>query len=231
GLLIEHSIKDADEDKPAGLVLFRQSEESLEIGEAIADIEERPCEDEISLFARGVYSTPGINLLQGEYSFKQQFDRVWKPWRPAMAMAVVLGLVIGIGKYIEYQKQSTLVNAQTAEMEKILKRTFPSINRVVNPRLQMQTELKKLGAGGLESGFVAAINGISNALGEAGNTNLNAISYKTGRLDLDLDTDQLGTLDKLKQTLESDGKYSMTIESANQSNGRIRGRIRVEVRG
>lgn len=231
GFMLEHSLQEAGDSKPAGIVLFADGESPLQIDDAEFDIEVRPYTDTLGLLARGVHNSDCINLLQGDFSFKMQFDRAWKPWRPAMALLVLLAVVLGAGKFIEHQKLSKQVSLQKAQMEEILRRTFPSIKRVVNPRKQMQTELKRLGASGGGDGFVSVISSISSAIGTTGNTNLNSISYKSGRIDLDLDTDQLGTLDKLKQTLETDGKYSMSIESANQSNGRIRGRIRVEVKG
>ncbi len=231
GLLLKQSMQEAGDARPAGIVLFKNAGQTIDPLDSSLELEEREYKDQLSLFASGVFNSSAINLLQGEFSFKQQFDRAWKPWRPAIALLLVLGVIFGAGRYIEYRKLSTQIETQKAEMADILQRTFPSVKRVVNARKQMQSEMKKLGAAGINSGFVSVINSISSSLGEAGNTTLNSINYKSGRIDLDLDTDRLSTLDKLKQTLEGDGKYRMTIESANQSNGRIRGRIRVEVRG
>ncbi len=229
--LLEQTIKQSGENKPAGMVLFSQSNQQLALEEDTLNIEYRGCEDAISLFASGIQNTVGINLLQGDYSYKQQFDKAWKPWRPAVSLLAVMVLIFGLGKFIENQQLSRQIDSQKIEMEKILKRTFPNIRRIVNPKKQMKSALKKLGATGVDSGFVSVMNEIGEALQLAGNTNLNSISYKSGRLDLDFDTDQLSTLDKLKQQLENEGKFSMKIESANQSKGRIRGRVRVEIRG
>jgi general secretion pathway protein L len=228
--LLGQSLEEAADDPPAGMVLFTTDEAELSLDTVALDVEQRPCDDVLKLLARGVHNSPAINILQGDYSFKQQFDRAWRPWRPAIALAAALVIAVGAGKFMEYRAVASELAEQNAQMEDILRRTFPSIRRVVNPRKQMQSELKKLGAGGGD-GFVSVIKQVSDALGSTGNTNLNAISYKTGRLDLDLDTDRISTLDRLKQSLETGGQFSMTIDSANQSKGRIRGRIRVEVRG
>jgi len=229
-VLLGQSLEEAADDPPAGMVLFTTDEAELSLDTVALDVEQRPCDDVLKLLARGVHNSPAINILQGDYSFKQQFDRAWRPWRPAIALAAALVIAVGAGKFMEYRAVASELAEQNAQMEDILRRTFPSIRRVVNPRKQMQSELKKLGAGGGD-GFVSVIKQVSDALGSTGNTNLNAISYKTGRLDLDLDTDRISTLDRLKQSLETGGQFSMTIDSANQSKGRIRGRIRVEVRG
>ncbi len=230
-LLMESCLAEAEDTMPAGMVVFCQEGETWEYKNESLDIEERTCVDSLSLLASGIHNSTSINLLQGNYSFKQQFSKAWKPWRPAMALAAALLIAFGASKFIEQQKLNSQVSAQKVEMENILKRTFPSIRRIVDPRKQMASEMKKLGAGGGSSGFVSIVNSLNKAIAAAGNTKLNSISYKSGRMDLDLETDKLGTLDTLKTTLEGEGRFSMKIESANQSNGRIRGRIRVEVRG
>lgn len=230
-LLMENCLEEAEDAMPAGMVVFSTEGETWEFNSESLHVEQRPCEDVVSLLARGVHNSTAINLLQGNYSFKQQFSKAWKPWRPAMALAAVLLLAFGASKFVEQHKLSKQVIAQKSEMESILKRTFPSIKRIVDPRKQMASEMKKLGSGGSSSGFVSVVNSLNKAISAAGNTKLNSISYKSGRLDLDLETDKLSTLDSLKTTMEGEGRFKMKIESANQSNGRIRGRIRVEIRG
>lgn len=229
-LLMDSCLEEAADTPPAGMVVFCQAGQTWGYENDSLNIEERECEDVLSLLARGIHNSVGINLLQGDYSFKQQFSQAWKPWRPAMALAAVLFMSFGVSKFIEQQKLSRQVIAQKTEMVSILKRTFPNIKRIVDPRKQMASEMKKLKGGG-GSGFVSVVGSLNKAIEAAGNTTLNSISYKSGRMDLDLETDKLSTLDSLKTTLEGDGEFKMKIESANQSNGRIRGRIRVEVRG
>jgi general secretion pathway protein L len=229
--LIGLSLNEVAEKEPAGIVLFKHAEKDIDLNESNIDIESRPCRDVLSLFATGIESSKAINLLQGDYSFKQQFDKAWRPWRSTAILCVCAALVFGGVKLIELSKYSQQVTAQRAQMRDILKRTFPSIKRIVNPRKQMQTRLKQLGATGVDNGFVSVISSINIALQAAGNTKLNSISYKSGRMDIDLETNRLSTLDTLKKTLEKEGQYSMKIESANQTDNRIRGRIRVEVKG
>lgn len=230
-LLMDSCLEEAIDTPPAGMVVFCQAGETWDYDNDSLNIEERECEDVVSLLARGIHNSAGINLLQGNYSFKQQFSRAWKPWRPAMVLVAALLIAFGASKFLEQQKLSKQVSAQKAEMESILKRTFPNIKRIVDPRKQMASEMKKLNGDGGNSGFVSVVSSLNKAISAAGNTQLNSISYKSGRMDLDLETDKLSTLDSLKTTLEGEGRFKMKIESANQSKGRIRGRIRVEVRG
>ncbi|MDO6459327.1 type II secretion system protein GspL [Granulosicoccaceae sp. 1_MG-2023] len=230
-LLLSRSLEDAGEEKPAGLVLFNASaDEAVEISGFDA-VEERPCTDRTALYAKGVFNTEGINLFQGDYSIKQRFDKAWKPWRGVMALAALLLVTLWAGKFIEYRQLGSIVAGQRAAMTEIVKRTFPDVKRVTNPQRQMRSELRKLGAGVSNTGFVPVMDVVSRAVSANGKTTLNSVNYKTGRMDLDLQTDALGTLDVIKREVESAGPYSLSVESANQVDGGIRGRLRVEVQG
>ena len=234
GFALDKSIQDLqDTDKvPQSLILHSLSDAPIDLPESLQDSTEiRLFEHSIEVLAAGAMTTANINLLQGDYSYKQKFDRVLKPWRGAMVLVAVIIVLFGAGKVLKNQQLEKQIEDQKSHMGSILKRAFPNVKRIVRPIKQMQTELKKLGATGSDSGFVSVMNHIRTAIESAGNTNLNSISYKTGRVNLDLDTDQLSTLDKLKTSIESNAGYSMKVESANKKDGRIRGRIRIEVKG
>jgi hypothetical protein len=56
-------------------------------------------------------------------------------------------------------------------------------------------------------------------------------SYRDGRLDLDLQADNLQTLDSLKQALVSGGRVNAEIQSATtDKNQKVQSRIRIEVK-
>ena len=90
GFMLEQSLAEAGENPPAGMVLFSadESDETPVVNDL--EIELRACPDKLGLLAKGVHTTSGINLLQGDFSFKRQFDRAWKPWRSAMVLAALL---------------------------------------------------------------------------------------------------------------------------------------------
>lgn len=229
--MLSHRLNESKENAPEKLIVYRSDENApaLALPGQDIDIQYYDCVHLLGLFGEGLKNTKAINLLQGDYSYKQQFDKVWKPWRPALALAAALMLLFGAGKFLQLQDLITHDVALRIEMENVLKRTFPQIRRIVQPRKQMKSEMAKLGA--TSAGLVTTIEIVASGVLEAGDTNLNAISYRKGRLDLQLDTDALPTLDKLKKLLEKDGKLAMTIQSANREDGRIRSRVRVEIKG
>ena len=59
-------------------------------------------------------------------------------------------------------------------------------------------------------------------------TELRTIGYRNGRFDLDLNTDDVPTLDALKSELGKRGSLNMTVQSANRESGSVRGRVRIE---
>jgi hypothetical protein len=62
--------------------------------------------------------------------------------------------------------------------------------------------------------------------------NVRGASYRNGRLDLDLQADNLQILDGLKQSLVSSGLMSAEIQSASTGADRkVKSRMRVQVKG
>jgi len=86
-----------NDDAGASLVVFRTDELArLQVPEGMG-IEERHCEHRLALYASGLDSSVRVNLLQGEYSPRQSFDKTWKPWRATAALAACIGLVLCAG--------------------------------------------------------------------------------------------------------------------------------------
>ena len=185
--------------------------------------------DEVSrleLFALGLASAPHIDLLQGEFSPKQNFDKAWKPWRWTAALAACLALFLLIGEWLDYRRLAE----REAQLDAAIAETFASAlpgTRMQRPLRQMQSALEAIGAGGSDT-FIVRTEQIAASLAAQPATTLRSIGYRDGRFDLDLTTDALPTLDALKSAIEERGSLAMTVQSANREDDGVRGRVRIE---
>ena len=190
------------------------------------DVEVHPCDAPLALYARGLATSPFINLLQGDYSPKQRFDRAWKPWRWTAALAACLALVLLGGRWLDYRELAE----RDAQLDAAIAETFAEAlpgTRMQRPVRQMQGALDRIGAGGGDS-FILRTGQIAASLATQPQTTLRSIGYRDGRFDLDLTTDALPTLDALKSELEARGSLGMTVQSANREDSGVRGRVRIE---
>ena len=194
---------------------------------------------EVELFSKGLAQSRSkakgqsiINLLQGPYSKTEAIGKAWKPWRLPAALAATLALVWGGSGYLEYQSLGAEQQRIQAEMATVLKRTFPSVrNPQSDPVRQMKSRVKVAlaGGGGIDDGsFIAMMSAVGSALTVAQKPAVKSMNYRSGRLDIELETDSLQDIDKIKSRLEQDKKLSTDVKSANKDNDRIKAKLRIE---
>ena len=226
GIMLEGARGDLAEDVTASLVIFRTANSSdLSVPEHI-DVEERPVNHRLALYASGLAASKHINLLQGVYNPKKNFDKTWKPWRWSAALAACLVVTVFAGKWLDVRqlaRQEAVLDAQIAEA---FNEALPGA-RMQRPKRQIQAALDKLG-GTNNDGFTSRLSQIAASLATQPQTELKTIGYRSGRFDLDLNTDAVPTLDALKSELAKRGSLNMTVQSANRENNSVRGRVRIE---
>ncbi len=185
----------------------------------------------LDVLARGL-SSPSIDLLQGAYSRSREWGKLWQPWRATAALllaGVVLAHAVKGIDYVRLKQQQTELKSR---IETVFKETFPATRKVVDPRVQMQQQLKQLqrqSGGGMQ--FMTLLARSGDVLRSASDVDITGASFRAGRLDLDLTVASLQILDELKQTLASRG-LAVEIQSATTESGkRVKSRLRIQGSG
>lgn len=226
GIMLDGARQALAEDADPTLVIFStHSAAQLPLPEAI-DVEMRSCESRLALYASGLANSTHINLLQGVYNPRKNFDKTWKPWRATAALAACLCAALFVGKWLDVRK----LNQQEAYLDEQIAVAFNQAlpgARMQRPRRQIQSALNQLG-GVNTDGFTNRLSQIASSLATQPQTTLKTIGYRNGRFDLDLNTDAVPTLDALKSELAKRGSLAMSVQSANRENNTVRGRVRIE---
>ncbi len=175
-------------------------------------------------------STPGLNLLQGNYSRRQKMGQQFRPWVPVaglLAAWLVLALVIDI---VNYNKLSSTVSVLNKEQVKIFKQTFPEARKIVNPRSQMESLLKQLNkkAGKNSSSATTMLAITAKVLRKYKIVGIKTVRYRDSRLDLDVQLKNLQVLDQLKEKLTNNGKWEVEVLSATSRDNFVESRIQIK---
>lgn len=191
-----------------------------------------PCADgALTVLARGLGQPDAlIDLLQGAYSRKEQYGKLWRPWRAAAALLLAGVIVSAIQHALTLRSLKAESAALAQQIEQVYTQTFPG-GRVVNPRVQMEQQLKLLRAqqGGGDSDFLGLLVRLGGAFSATPGIELTGASYREGRLDLELTASDIQTLEKLKQQLGGQGGLEVEIQSATTgADQRVQGRLRVQ---
>jgi general secretion pathway protein L len=234
-LLLPLSVEEAGEQRPERIVLYDNAHKlDLEFPqESGVHVEWRALTgSKLALMARHYNDQAAINLLQGDYSRREQLGRMWRPWIPAALMLAVLLLVnsaMTIGDYVTLSRENA---ALETEIQTLYLDAFPDARRVVNPRAQMEQGLANLrgggGAGG--SGFLDLMRDAAGPLSQVGGLILQRVNFHDNKLDLALVIGDLQALDQLKQRLIEQAGMAVDIQSASALNDRVEARLQLAKR-
>jgi len=185
--------------------------------------------DPLSVYARGL-DERAINLLQGAYGRSGEWVRILRPWRTTAALLLAGVLVSNIAMGVDYFRLNRESEQLRAQIEATFREAFPEARRVVNPRAQMQQQLDRLQhVKGTGAEFLALLGRSGNVLKGIQGIEVNAASFRDGRLDLDLTATDLQLLDKLKQDLVRAGGLKVEIQSATAgADKQVKGRLRIQ---
>jgi general secretion pathway protein L len=187
----------------------------------------------LDILARGWFEGPVIDLLQGAYSRREEWGRLLRPWKATAALLLAALFLAGTGAGLNYYHLTKQKSELETKIQALYKKTFPQARRIVNPRAQMEQQLKQLqrrNGGG--ANFLGMFAETANVVRTAEGITVKGASYRDGRLDLDLLAENLQLLDALKQALVSGGNMQAEIQSATTDESqKVNSRIRIKVKG
>ena len=233
GMLLALQKVDEDEQLPALHLYVRQDNLQPDTAEFVGETRvESYSGDPLTVFAEGV-DAQAINLLQGDYSRAGDWARVLRPWRATAALLLAGVLVSNVVMGVDFYRLSRERDQLNTQIEETFKKAVPGTRRIVNPRVQMQQQLDSLqrraGAGG---GFLSLMGQSGAILKDMQGVEISGVSFRAGRLDIDLTVASLQLLDQLKQALIQPGKLAVEIQTATTGKDqRVQSRLRIEASG
>jgi general secretion pathway protein L len=234
GEMLHIALQQAGDSAPKKLITYQFEDQSLSLP---GDIETETVtlesqESLITLLTDELSEKQQINLLQGDYKRVDKFTLQWKRWLPAAALAgvaLLLSLTLNIFDYYYYREKSRQLDLQ---IQQVFKQAFPEIKRIVDPKVQMEQQLKAMRGGKLGGAtqFAALFTPAAAVIKSSPDTQLENISFRDGQLDLQLTIKELQALEKLKQAIEAES-LKVEIRTANASGSQVTSHLRIsEVR-
>jgi general secretion pathway protein L len=232
-LLFPLSVEEADDQRPERIILYDDAKKTDPgfLPESALPVEWRATGSRLALMVQHFNDQAGINLLQGDYSRREQLGRLWRPWLPAAAMLAILLLVnagITIGDYVTLARERA---ALEKDIQAIYLGAFPEARRVVNPRAQMEQGLTALRGGGTGGGFLDLMRVAAGPLKQVDGLILQRVNYHDNKLDLALVISDLQALDGLKQQLMKGTGVVVDIQSASALADRVEARLQLVKQG
>ncbi|HEY3486484.1 MAG TPA: type II secretion system protein GspL [Gammaproteobacteria bacterium] len=195
-------------------------------------IEQTAPEQELLMtLAKAYRPEQSINLLQGEFSFKEEYGRLLRPWRtPAILLGTLVALLFAanITRYLQLSSQNEDLRNQLVAS---YLDAFPEAQNVPEPRKQMEDKLNELiGAAGSRSELLELLAIIAPEIAKIPAVKVAELNFSNKNLELELLLPNLQVIDQLKQQLDQNPVLQTEIQSASAEGEQIKGRLRVTKR-
>jgi general secretion pathway protein L len=176
---------------------------------------------------QGLRGNPHIDLLQGEYSPRQDWLRLWHPWRAAAGLALaalVLGATVnGVQAY----RLGAELEATRARNEQRYQQVFPTETRIVDLEAQLSQQLARLSGSGSGGALLPLMNVVAAAVGEVPGLTVQAAQFRDAALYVGLSAESLQSLEQLKTWFEKAQPARLEVQSANASDEGVQIRIKL----
>ena len=234
GEMLRAALGEAGEAHPARATVSGESPAALAFAASLAAqvalearIDPEPAPG-LALLARGATNGPVIDLLQGPYDRRGSLAGWLGPWRTAVALLLLwIGVEVGL-RIVDYRHLQAEASELSARVETVFHQALPGVQRMVNPRVQMERALKaQQTSAEREDAFLSLLAGTGEVLGEIPGARLLSLGYRAGRLDVDLELADLQTLDRLKQDVERRSGLEASIQTVTAKEGRVQARLQV----
>ena len=173
-------------------------------------------------FAATLAQRPGTNLLQGPYAPKSNWLELARPWRVAAALlgvALLLGIVLQGAEYWRLRgADKDLGDRLMTTCQQVV-----GTNRTSACDAEIQKRLHNTGKN--TETFLTTLEAIAAMRDPA--LRVDALTYRNRITNIQLIASDVGALDKFARDLEQTHRFAPKIESANQGNGGIEGRLQI----
>jgi general secretion pathway protein L len=212
---------------PESVVLYATREDWANVQQELEQLTEKFDSLKVQLLpdgplpwlARGLGTTDAVNLLQGEFARVTDFGARWRQWRTPAALAAALLAVHVAAQALQIRQVKHETVALDGQIANVFSATMPG-EAMQDPRRQMQSRLdriRKSGAG--PEYFLRTLKVLSDAMAVAPKTEIQALSYREGSLDMRVSAPSLAALSQLSQFIEKQGMKAEIQSSTPVANG------------
>ena len=168
-----------------------------------------------------------INLLQGSYSQREDFKRLWQPWRIASILLAILIALVGVSHSIQSFKLTRQLAAQQQENISRFQQLFPSEKRIVDLSAQAEQQMTRLKKNGAHGGPLPLVQSLSAAISATPGLATQSLQFRDGSLFVALTGSDLQQLEKIRAWFSQHPGISLEVQSANAGSEGVQIRIKL----
>jgi general secretion pathway protein L len=183
-------------------------------------------EGSLPLLAAQLSGAKGVNLLQGSYQPPTSLGSQLKLWRVPLALAAAVLLVFLLDQGMSLWRLHRDEKQLDAQIAEVIKQMLPGQKIAGPPRAQVEDVLRRAGGGG--GALLPAMSLLARAVARFPAIQVQAVSFRSGSLELHLVAPSTEALDAVKQSMNSNG-FTAELQSATPRGQVVEGRLQVKL--
>ena len=173
----------------------------------------------------------GIDLLQGEFGARADYSGYFKPWKFAAMLLLALA-VVGIGaKATSYYSLKQQEAALIGEFQTVYRQISPGAPEVRDPAAVVASLRSRAGSSAPQTVFLQSMEQLGRAIEQNRSAEIQAISYRSGVIDVRLTAPNVATLDSIQRAIAQSGQFNAAIQSTDQDGEKVNSRIQIQAGG
>ncbi len=213
---------------PAMLAPFAPTWERLQARLASLDVRGL-AEGALPRLAARIVTSPGIDLLQGEFARRAGLAGFWPAWRLSTALAAALALLALGVQLLETSRLGREAARLDGTIDQAFHHVFPDAGPVADARTELSARLQQLGQQGVGGPheFLDVLRVVGQAVQAENQARIEGLSYRPGTLELRLRAPNVEALDRIQQGVTQSGGVRAQIQSANSVGDQVVGRLQI----
>lgn len=169
-----------------------------------------------------------INLLQGRYSQKQDWQGLGRPWRIAAGLAAAWAVVASVDVVAHAVRTGAELRRQEAANIERYKALFPGATRFDNLAMQVQQQLVALRSGsGARAPMMQLLDALAASLAATPGLTLRTLQFREGALYLSLTGTDLQTLENLRAWYGAHPATQLSVQDTNAAPDGVQIRLKL----
>lgn len=159
----------------------------------------------------------GLNLRQGAFARRSQFQSQWRPliWTAALAAT---WLVIAIaGRAVETWQLNSRIDNLHQQTLSAFHEAFPNVQNINDLRVQAEEGIRQLRGSGGAGGLFPLVQAVAAVAGQTDALEVQSMQYRNGQLSLSINGEDVQSVETLRAGFAQQDRIQLSVDSADAS--------------